>query len=187
VLIAIHEVMQGKAPDLVLSGVNRGNNSAENTLYSGTIGGAMEGALQGFPAIALSQYYGPANRELEDPFEAAARHGEAVIRRILEAAPKEQADYPLFWNVNFPPVPADAVKGIRLAPQGRRPGVVFGTEPHVAPSGRRFAWIKGGDQQVLTAPGTDAAVNLEGYVSVTPMRADLTDHALLARLDGFDR
>jgi 5'-nucleotidase len=57
----------------------------------------------------------------------------------------------------------------------------------VAPSGRRFAWIKGGDQQVLTAPGTDAAVNLEGYVSVTPMRADLTDHALLARLDGFDR
>jgi len=187
VLIAIHEVMQGKAPDLVLSGVNRGNNSAENTLYSGTIGGAMEGALQGFPAIALSQYYGPANRELEDPFEAAARHGETVIRRILEAAPKEQADYPLFWNVNFPPVPADAVKGIRLAPQGRRPGVVFGTEPHVAPSGRRFAWIKGGDQQVLTAPGTDAAVNLEGYVSVTPMRADLTDHALLARLDGFDR
>lgn len=187
VLIAIHEVMQGKAPDLVLSGVNRGNNSAENTLYSGTIGGAMEGALQGFPAIALSQYYGPANRELEDPFEAAAKHGEAVIRRILEAAPKEQADYPLFWNVNFPPVPADAVKGIRLAPQGRRPGVVFGTEPHVAPSGRRFAWIKGGDQQVLTAPGTDAAVNLEGYVSVTPMRADLTDHALLARLDGFDR
>lgn len=187
VLIAIHEVMQGRAPDLVLSGVNRGNNSAENTLYSGTIGGAMEGALQGFPAIALSQYYGPANRELEDPFEAAAKHGEAVIRRILEAAPKEQADYPLFWNVNFPPVPADAVKGIRLAPQGRRPGVVFGTEPHVAPSGRRFAWIKGGDQQVLTAPGTDAAVNLEGYVSVTPMRADLTDHALLARLDGFDR
>lgn len=185
VLIAIHEVMKETPPDLVLSGVNRGNNSAENTLYSGTIGGAMEAALQGFPAIALSQYYGPANRDLSNPFEASAVHGVDVIRRILDASPDETVDYPLFYNVNFPPVAAADMKGIRLAPQGRRPGVVFGIEPHIAPSGRRFAWIKGGDQQVRTAPGTDAAVNLEGYTSVTPMRADLTAHDMLHSLSSI--
>lgn len=179
VLISIHDVMKDALPDLVLSGVNRGNNSAENTLYSGTIGGAMEAALQGFPAIALSQYYGPDNRDLEDPFDAAIVHGATVIRRILTTAPREQADYNLFYNVNFPPLAAADVRGTRLATQGRRPGVVFATEPHTAPSGRRFSWIKGGDQQIKTAPGSDAAANLEGYISVTPMRADLTAHSVM--------
>ena len=177
--------MKDAPPDLILSGVNRGNNSAENTLYSGTIGGAMEGALQGIPAIALSQYYGPANRDLDDPFEASAQHGADVVRRILSATPNESHDYPLFYNVNFPPVAAGNVAGIRLAPQGRRPGVVFGTEPHTAPSGRRFSWIKGGNQQVPTAAGSDAAVNLEGYISVTPMRADLTAHDMMDTLTGI--
>lgn len=186
VLVAIHDVMADALPDLVLSGVNRGNNSAENTLYSGTIGGAMEAALQGFPAVALSQYYGPANRDFDQPFEAAAQHGADVIRRILAATPEETADYSLFYNVNFPPVAANDVKGIRLATQGRRPGVVFGTEPHTAPSGRRFSWIKGGDQQVMTAPGSDAAINLEGYISVTPMRADLTAHEVMDTLSGIN-
>lgn len=186
VLIAIHDAMKDTPPDLVLSGVNRGNNSAENTLYSGTIGGAMEAALQGYPAIALSQYYGPANRDIVNPFEAAAAHGVDVIRRILDATPEEDNDYPLFYNVNFPPLPAAEVKGTRLAIQGRRPGVVFGTEPHTAPSGRRFSWIKGGDQQVPAGAGSDAAVNLEGYISVTPMRADLTAHEMMDSLSGIN-
>ena len=174
VLAGLHEVLKETPPDLVLSGVNRGNNSAENTLYSGTIGAAMEAALQGLPAIALSQYYGPANAQADNPFEAAAQHGAEVVRRILAATPDETADYPLFYNVNFPPVPGADVKGIRLATQGRRENTGFSTEPHIAPSGRRFLWIKGGDQRAACAPGTDAAVNLEGYISVTPMRADLT-------------
>ncbi|MEM6941367.1 MAG: 5'/3'-nucleotidase SurE [Pseudomonadota bacterium] len=185
VLVALHDIMQDSPPDLILSGVNRGNNSAENTLYSGTIGGAMEGALQGYLSIALSQYYGPANRDIADPFEAAAQHGADVVRRIMDATPEETHDYPLFYNVNFPPVPGAKVAGIRLAPQGRRPGVVFGTEPHTAPSGRRFSWIKGGNQQIATTPGTDAAVNLEGYVSVTPMRADLTAYEMMDPLSGI--
>ena len=106
VLAGLHDVLNDQPPDLVLSGVNRGNNSAENTLYSGTIGGAMEAALQGIPAIALSQYYGPANAKADNPFEAAAKHGAAVVRRILDITPKDTVDYRLFYNVNFPPVPA---------------------------------------------------------------------------------
>ncbi len=176
VLCALYDPMKDAKPDLILSGVNRGNNAAENTLYSGTIGAAMEGALQGYPSIALSQFYGPANRELENPFDASVRHGADVVRRILAQPQPEATDYTLFWNVNFPPVTGADVKGIRLAPQGRRPGVNFSTIPHDAPNGRRFLWIGGGNQQIAPPPGSDAAVNLDGYISVTPMRADLTAH-----------
>ena len=176
VMAALHDCMLDARPDLVLSGVNRGNNAAENTLYSGTIGGAMEAALQGIPAVALSQYYGPANRDLDDPFEAAAGHGADVIRRILDATPAHGDGYRLFYNVNFPPVAAAEVQGIRLAPQGMRRDTSFSTIPQLSPSGRRFLWIKGADQQIPTDDGTDAALNLDGYISVTPMRADLTAH-----------
>lgn len=185
VLAGLHDVMKDTPPDLVLSGVNRGNNSAENTLYSGTIGGAMEAALQGLPAIALSQYYGPANNKTDNPFEAAASHGAEVVRRILAQTPDETGGYRLFYNVNFPPVPAADVKGIRLSVQGMREGTVFSTEPHMSPSGRRFLWIRGGNQQISTAPGSDAADNLDGYVSVTPMRADLTAHDVMEDLKGI--
>jgi 5'-nucleotidase len=183
VLAGLHDVMAGAAPDLVLSGVNRGNNAAENAMYSGTIGGAMEAALQGLPAVALSQYYGPGNAGADDPFEAAAVHGVATVRRLLDSAPWDNgADYRLFYNVNFPPVPAARVKGPRAAPQGFRPDTGFSVEPTHSPAGRRFLWIKGGAQHAPTAPGTDAAVNLEGHISVTPMRADLTAHDRLTAL-----
>ncbi|MGR3803543.1 5'/3'-nucleotidase SurE [Marinibacterium profundimaris] len=182
VLTALHDVMPDCPPDLVLSGVNRGNNSAENALYSGTLGGAMEAALQGLPAMALSQYYGPENRALDDPFEAALAHGAALIRRILEATPPHEGDYRLFYNINFPPHPASAVKGTKVSRQGAREGTGFHTEPLISPSGRRFLWLRGADQTVRTAPGTDAAVNLDGYISVTPMRADLTAHDTLDAL-----
>lgn len=176
VLAALHHVMKDARPDLVLSGVNRGNNSAENALYSGTLGGAMEAALQGLPAIALSQYFGPQNYGIDDLFEVARAHGADVIRKILAKMPEQDHDYRLFFNVNLPPVRVGDVKGIRVVPQGYRRGSVFSVEPHNSPSGKQFLWIKGGNQQVMTAPGTDAAVNLDGYISVTPMRADLTAH-----------
>lgn len=183
VLAGLHEVMADTPPDLILSGVNRGNNAAENTLYSGTIGAALEGALQGYKSIALSQYIGPDNREA--PFDCAAAHGAETVTALLNAWPQEAAetDYDLFFNVNFPPCAPEQVQGRKLARQGRRPGVTFSVERVAAPSGRRFLWAKGGAQNVASAPGTDAHVNLEGYISITPMRADLTDHQALGALD----
>jgi len=186
VLAGLHVVMKDQRPDLVLSGVNRGNNSAENALYSGTLGGAMEGALQGLPAMALSQYYGPANRDLDNPFEAARRHGAEVLRKLLATPPANDHDYGLFYNINFPPVAAADVKGLRVTSQGARPGTRFSAQEQFSPNGRRYMWIRGGDQQIATAPGTDAAVNLEGYVSVTPMRADLTAHDALEALKAIE-
>jgi 5'-nucleotidase len=182
VLAALYDVLEGARPDLVLSGVNRGNNAAENVLYSGTVGGAMEAALQGLPAIALSQFLGPETHHLADPFEAASRHGAEVVRALLARAPWDGGDYRLFYNVNFPPFPAARVKGMRVAAQGFRRDTAFGVEPHMSPSGRKFLWIKGSPQQTPTEPGTDAAVNLDGYISITPMQADLTAHHRLEEL-----
>lgn len=182
VLAGLHDVLGGERPDLVLSGVNRGNNAAENALYSGTLGGAMEAALQGCRAVALSQFWGPGNRDLEDPFEVAAVHGAALLRRLLDDGLWEAAPYHLFYNVNFPPCPASEVTGTEVTTQGYREGTHFDVEPHLSPSGRRFLWVRGGDQRIRTAPGTDAAANLDGRISVTPMRADLTAHDVLDRL-----
>ena len=182
VLAGLHDVLRDNPPDLVLSGVNRGNNAAENVLYSGTIGGAMEAALQGLPAIALSQYYGPANAQAEDPFEAARLHGAALVKKLVDQGEWDQTDYRVFYNVNFPPVPASGVKGIRVAPQGYRRDTRFSVKPDIAPNGRRFLWVTGGRQDVPTEPGSDAAANLAGYISVTPMRADLTAHDAIDRV-----
>ena len=184
VLAGVSDVMKDTPPDLVLSGVNRGNNSAENALYSGTLGGSMEASLQGIPSIALSQYLGPKNYNAEDPFEASRVHGAATVRAILDKGLTQPGEYQLFYNVNFPPVPAAEVKGTRLVRQGMRQGTKFSVEPHQSPSGRRFLWIKGGDQRAPVAEGTDAAVNLDGYISVTPMRADLTDYTAMDALAG---
>lgn len=182
VLAGLHQVMKDKAPDLVLSGVNRGNNSAENVLYSGTIGAAMEAALQGLPAIALSQFYGPENNALDNPFEASAQHGVDTVRSLLRHGIWDDRDYRIFYNVNFPPVSGANVKGMKVAAQGFRRDTSFSTEPHLSPSGRMFLWVKGGPQHVPTDPGTDAAVNLEGYISITPLQADLTAHEALETL-----
>ncbi len=182
VMAALYDAMDGKRPDLVLSGVNRGNNAAENALYSGTVGGAMEAALQGIRSIAMSQFYGPGNRALVDPFEAAAATGAELVRDLLERGHWGGGDYGIFYNVNFPPVPASEVKGRRIVAQGYRTETFFGVEPHMSPSGRKFLWIKGGPQDIPTANGTDVHANLQGYVSVTPMRCDLTAHDLLDSL-----
>jgi len=185
VLAAVHDILPAR-PDLVLSGVNRGNNAAENALYSGTLGGAMEAALQGLPAVALSQFYGPEIRDLDDPFEAARIHGLDTLRRLLDRGVWTDDDYAIFYNVNFPPVAAAAVRGLRAAPQGFRRDMGFGVEPVTSPSGRRFLWVTGAPQQQPTAEGTDADWNLKGYISVTPMRADLTAHDTLEALRAIE-
>ena len=182
VLAGLYHVMKDAKPDLVLSGVNRGNNAAENVLYSGTIGGAMEAALQGVPAIALSQFFGADNARLADPFESARVHGAAVVRALVDKGIWADGDYRTFYNINFPPLSAGATKGMMVAPQGFRRDTAFSVEPHLSPSGKKFLWIKGGHQHTPTLPGSDVSLNLDGYISVTPMRADLTAHDMIADL-----
>lgn len=179
VLGGLYHVLGGAAPDLILSGVNRGNNSGENALYSGTLGAAIEGALQGVKSIALSQFYGPGNAQLDNQFDAAETHGADVIRRLVAADHWGAPPYPVFYNVNFPACPASEVKGMEVAIQGRRPDVSFTATHQKSPNGRHFLWIGGGAQAIETGPGTDVTANMAGSISITPMRCDLTAHDLL--------
>ena len=182
VMAGIYEVMKDAPPDLVLSGVNRGNNAGEAVVYSGTVGAAMEAALQGLPAIALSQFFGPLNRDLADPFEAGVEHGAATVRALLDNGIWDEGGYRLFYNVNFPPTPALGVNGLSVAAQGCRDVPIHGVTLETSPTGREFLWVKGISPHLATQAGTDVAQNLDGYTSVTPLRADLTAHEVLADL-----
>ena len=181
VLAGLFEVMKESPPDIVLSGVNRGNNAADNTLYSGTIGACMEAVLHHVKSIALSQYYGPKNNSLLDTFEASRATGVDLVQKLIKEAPWHDGPYELFYNVNFPPCSGAEVKGVKAVTQGWREEVEFSVEPHVHGL-KKFLYTTGGPQDQLTAPGTDVHANLNHYVSVTPMRVDLTAHEKMGQL-----
>ncbi len=182
VLAGLHEILKDGPPDLVLSGVNRGHNVAEDTLYSGTVGGALEAALHGVRAVALSQYHGPASAGTGDPYAAARAHGAGLLRRLIEAPAWPLAPYGVFYNVNFPAVAAAEVRGTRATFQGHRAKPTFGVLQHVAPNGRTFLWLTHGHGNADTAAGSDSRECHDGYITVTPLVADLTAHDLIAPL-----
>lgn len=182
VLAAVGEILRDTPPDLILSGVNRGHNVAEDTLYSGTIGGALEGALHGIRSVALSQYYGPARDDGLSAFDSAAGHAVPVIRKLLDGASWQRRAHTMFYNVNFPAVPASEVKGVRATFQGARKGPTFGVEPHRAPNNRQYLWLTHGHGNAGTAEGSDSHGCHAGYVTVTPLTGDLTAHDCVAPL-----
>ncbi len=182
VLAAIGSILQDTPPDLVISGVNRGHNVADDTLYSGTIGGAMEGALHGFRSVALSQYYSAAGAEGLAAFDAARGHGAAVVRKLIERATWNREGYNLFYNLNFPARPAAEVRGVRATFQGARPGPTFGVKPQLSPNGRQYLWLTHGTGNDGAPAGSDAFECHDGYVTVTPLSADLTVHEMVAPL-----
>lgn len=182
VLAGVKEILKDDPPDLVLSGVNRGHNVAEDTVYSGTVGGAMEGALHGIRSIALSQSYGAATDATIDAFAAARAHAPNLIRRLLDNAAWRHGTHQVFYNVNFPAVSPDAVTGMRATVQGHRTGATFGVLPHTAPNGRKFLWLTHGRGNSDTQPGSDSRECHDGAITVTPLTADLTAHDLVAPL-----
>lgn len=186
VLAGLHDVLKDTPPDLVLSGVNRGHNVAEDTLYSGTIGAAMEAAMNGFKAIAMSQYYGKYNHDLDDPFDAARGHATALVRQLLATAPWHEKNYATFYNLNFPPIPAAEVKGVRTTSQGSRSQAAFGVKPHIAENGRRYLWISHKAVNNSAAPGTDAYEAAQGYATITALHADLTSESALKSIAKLD-
>ncbi len=163
-------------PDLILSGVNRGANLGDDITYSGTVSAAMEGALAGIRSIALSQVL---NRETShETFAVARAWGEKVLRPLLDM---DFADRSLV-NINFPPIAADAVKGIRVVRQGfhdySRGSVVEGRDPR----GLKYYWF--GLHAIEHTPdhGTDLEAIADGYIAVTPLRPELTHEGSLASL-----
>ncbi|MCL4123921.1 UNVERIFIED_CONTAM: hypothetical protein GTU68_062730 [Idotea baltica] len=176
VIVGVFEILNGNMPDLILSGVNKGNNAAQNTLYSGTVGATIEAAMHGIKSIALSQFYGPALADC-DTFDPARGFGAQTVQKILDADTWLADQGTLFYNVNFPPVPAADVMGHQITTQGFRTGSPFSTERR-----ENTLWIKGTPQHASTAQGSDVHANLAGYISVTPCHVDLTAHGQIAQL-----
>ncbi len=177
VTMALRKVLPGP-PDLILSGVNRGANLGDDITYSGTVSAAIEGALAGIRSIALSQVYAKEGMADTVPFDAAEAWGEKVLRPLLDAPFAERT----LVNVNFPALPANAVKGVRVARQGfhdySRGSVVEGTDP------RGFSYYWFGLHGIEHTPGhaSDLEAIEEGFVAVTPLQLDLTHEASLAVL-----
>jgi 5'-nucleotidase len=159
-----------RRPDLVLSGVNHGPNMGEDVLYSGTVAGAMEAAILGIPAIAIS-YAGRDSEHL-------AAYGPLLETLLPQLIGRGDAPNDTLFNVNLPPLPPSEVKGVRITVLGRRTftgSVMQGRDPF----GRPFYWLGGGVMEWSGSEETDFHAVENGYISVTPLHLDLTNHRLV--------
>jgi len=170
VMMAAAELMKDSRPDLILSGVNRGANLADDVTYSGTIAGAMEGCAIGIPSVALSQAFGLEGRN-EVPWACAETHGPLVIRKLVEAGWQDD----VLININFPDCAPGDVKGTAVTEQGKRDLQTAALDRRIDARGVPYYWI--GFRRVRSNPpqGTDLAAVYDGRISVTPLHLNLTE------------
>ena len=163
-------------PDVVLSGINHGQNLGDDVLYSGTVAAAMEATILGVPGVAIS-LVGAAGEDM-------AGWGPVVARVLGRLLPKEIPRETLF-NINLPPIPPAEVKGVRVTTLGRRE--YLGSITRAAdPNGREYFWIGGGESRWWGGPDSDFRAIHDGYVSVTPLHLDLTNYRLREELSRWD-
>jgi 5'-nucleotidase len=162
----------GYKPDLVVSGINNGANMGDDTIYSGTVGAAMEGYLFGIPALAFSQ---------TEKGWAHLQDAALVARDLVLKFGQQQRDEAWLLNVNIPNLPREQIKSAKVCRLGRR----HAAEPvqmQVSPRGETMYWIGAAGAAADSGPGTDFEAAAAGHVTITPLQVDLTDHA---RLDAW--
>lgn len=185
VYLGYHTVCQDDKPDLVVSGINRGPNLGNDIFYSGTVAGALEGLLLGLPAMAVSQQMDDTDElgNTLDPvvdYTAAAQLTVELAARILE----HRLPTGTLLNVNVPPN-YDLQRGARLATLGWR---IYdhGAQKGVDPRGRPYYWIGGGNADYEPIPESDCLLLDQGHATVTPVRTDMTDRALMKTLEDWN-
>ena len=168
VLMAVHEIMPEK-PDLVLSGINRGHNIADDVTYSGTVAAAMEGAVCGIRSIAVSQAYGFHNLS-NISYDTSIKHGPKVISQLanLELGPGS------LLNVNFPDCDPDEVAGVEVTRQGKRDSNNFEIEKREDGWQKSYYWFGFRRENSNAIAGTDLWAMKNKFVSVTPLHLNLT-------------
>jgi 5'-nucleotidase len=161
----------GYRPDLVVSGINNGANMGDDTIYSGTVGAAMEGYLFGIPAIAFSQT------------EKGWRHLDAAAIKVRELVLQMSQQsligaQPWLLNINIPCLPLERLKPMKVCHLGRRHSaekVITQTSPR----GETMYWIGGAGAAKEEGEGTDFHATAQGHIAMTPLKVDLSDHANL--------
>jgi 5'-nucleotidase len=170
VVLALQNLIEGDKPDLVLSGVNRGQNLAEDVTVSGTVAGAIEGMAMGVPAIALSQAMSYFHDEVTVHYETAEAFAPGIIRRLLEVGwPSD-----VIINLNFPGRPPAEVSEVEVTRQGFRDARTSYFEKRRDLRGRDYFWL--GYKTTASTPddGVDLRAIYDGRISVTPLHIDLT-------------
>jgi 5'-nucleotidase len=172
VFVAVNHILD-RRPDLLLSGINRGPNLGYDVLYSGTVGGAMEGTIQHIPSIAFSLVSAG-----DFPFEWASQHVETMVRRVLEQGIPPRVTL----NVNIPDPSIAPWKGFRATRLGNR----FYSSDVIAredPRGGEYLWLGGTRVTMESAPDSDCGAVHAGWGAVTPLTDDLLARDALARMD----
>lgn len=180
VLMGVHHVLRSNMPDLVLSGVNRGANMAEDVTYSGTVAGAFEGTQLGIRSIALSQAYGMDTRD-QPRWETAIAHGPELIRRLLAVEWRQG----VLMNVNFPDCAPDAVVSTDITEQGRRDINPLGVEERHDTWGNPYYWLGFARRRSNPPQGTDLWAIYNDRISITPLSMNMTDRAMREKLKGL--
>lgn len=180
VIMAVRHLFKDERPDLVLSGINIGQNVAEDVIYSGTVAGAMEGTILGIPSIALSQVYGPGGRD-QAYWDCCATHAAPVIRRVFEAG----IEPGILVNVNFPSCAPDEVAGIAVTAQGRRNLALMKIEERLDGRNNPYYWLMGARSPHEPVDGTDLWAVRNNRISVTPLQLDLTHEPSMTRYAGL--
>lgn len=175
VVLAVGELLEEK-PDLVLSGINHGPNLGDDVLYSGTVAAAMEATILGIPAVALS-HAGGHDEDLS--------MWEPVLGALLEQVANRDFPEQTLINVNLPPVQPGAARGIRITTLGRRAYLDSLTRAR-DPSGREYFWIGGGESRWWGAETSDFHAVRDGYISITPLHLDLTNHRLIEDIRSWE-
>ncbi|MRR57535.1 MAG: 5'/3'-nucleotidase SurE [Deltaproteobacteria bacterium] len=174
--LGIHNLISFK-PDIVVSGINRGGNLGDDVTYSGTVSAALEAALMGIPAIAVSLVTEGAGGNYDAAAGFAARLAREVHSRGLPAN--------TFLNVNVPDLPPERLCTPLITSQGKRrfEGLII---DKVDPRGRKYYWIGSGEQTFHDLEGTDYHAIARGHISITPLHPDLTNYSSLKILHGWD-
>jgi 5'-nucleotidase len=178
IIMGARHILNGKQPDLVLSGVNRGRNAGEDIIYSGTVAGAVEGTILGIPSLALSQAY--KSRNGHPPYwSTAKKFAPDLIRRILAAGiPRD-----VLINVNFPDCMPGEVKGIAVTAQGRNRQERLHIDARQDGRGNAYYWIAYVRMRgTPPANGTDISALADNRIAVTPLRLDMTDEPFMTQL-----
>ena len=173
--LALHSLFETK-PDLIVSGINMGLNTGIHVLYSGTVAAAIEAAIFGYPAIAVSlQLY----RDMD--FDRAADIAARLIEKLVESGLKGGK----VVNINIPEIKPDWPKGVRVAAQSCQP-TVERIEKRKDPHGGEYYWLSGDFGEIDNQAQTDLKAVREGYVCVTPLHFDLTDHEAMKKLQSAE-
>ena len=177
VIIAVRQIMD-KRPDLILSGVNAGQNIADHITYSGTVAGALEGAILGIKSIAFSQTHDWSKATHPIDWSVSIRKIPEILEKLIAV------DMPTstFLNVNFPIKLADDKDQISISRQAHRMhGLAI--EDRIDGVGRPYYWLKFEETTHEVCDSTDISALEFGKISITPVRIDMTDHAMMQKLE----